>query len=257
MPTNLASSYEQDGLLRVSLVTLVIVLTLFVALKAWNAASEHRYIGSAPVRDTISLDGNGKVTSQPTLAQESFGVDTQGADVAQVQAQNTEKINAVIAAVKGLGVADQDIQTSQYTLSSTYDYTNGKQRLTGYDLSQELTVKVRDLTKTGTVLAKVTDLGVNRVDGVSFSVDDPTLLQEQAREKAIQDAQHKADELTRVMGVHLGRIVGFTEDNGLMPRPLPMMDMAAAPGVAGSVAPAIQSGSLDTTSHVSVTFEIK
>ena len=119
-------------------------------------------------------------------------------------------------------------------------------------------MKLRDLTKVGDVLDKVGQLGGNQVTGPDFTIDDPSSLNQEARLKALEDARKKADALSSVLGVHVGRVVTFTESVNTPPIPMPMMYRAMDATVAGEAAPApkIQTGSLDVTSHVSVTFEV-
>ncbi|HEU0050613.1 MAG TPA: SIMPL domain-containing protein, partial [Patescibacteria group bacterium] len=183
---------------------------------------------------------------------------TEGTDVKTAQTQNTDKVNAIIKAVKALGVSDADVQTSNYSINPKFDWNNGKQTLLGYSVTQTVTVKIRDLSKVGEILAKAGELGANQVNGVNFSIDDPSKIQQEARKKAIDDAREKADELASSLGLHVVRVVNFSEMGN---NPIPIMPYAksVALGMGGGAAPApdIQSGSLDVTSNVSITFEIQ
>ncbi len=242
--------------------TLIAVLTLglivFVGVKSWNAVAEHEAIGREPLaRNTIVIAGEGKVTGQPTLAQVDVGVYSEAKDVPTAQNENTQKINAMLDGIKGLGIASGDIQTNNYNIYPKFDYTNGQQNLTGYTVTQNVTVKVRDLSKVGAVLSKAVDLGANQVNGVSFSIDDPTSLKKEARKKALEDAQAKAKELADALGVRVVRVVGFSESPMNQPGPIPFAADALGKGGGGGSVPQIQSGSLDVISDVSVTFEIQ
>ncbi len=242
------------------LVSVVLLSAAFLMVsRANNLALEHKYIGSVPnQRNTISIEGEGKVTAKPTLGQISAGLYTEGSEVPAVQAENSSKVNAMIAALKAEDIAEVDIQTSNYTISPKYDYKNNTQHVIGYMVSQNIEIKVRDLAKVGTILARVGQLGANQVNGVNFTIDDPSVLKQEARRKALADARSKANELAQALGVEIVRVVTFSESGGL-PNPMPFYRaeaMAAMP-FATPIAPDIQTGSLDVTSHVSVTYEIR
>lgn len=247
--------------LQVMLAALALSLVGYVGILSWNAYASHRTIGQPEnVRDTITLGGEGKVTSKPDVANVSIGVFTTGAEVPTVQKQNTEQMNKIVAAMKALGVKDEDIQTSNYNVYPEYDYRDGQQALRGYRVSQDVAIKVRDLGKIGDVLAKAGELGSNQIYGVNFNVDDKTDLEKQARDEAIADAKAKAEALAKQLGVRIGKVVSFSENGGSYPVPL-MYDAyatkEAASGIGGAPSPDIQSGSFDVTKNVSITFEIQ
>lgn len=240
---------------------LALALIVFIGVLTWNASAQHRLIGKPEnVRDTISVNGTAKMSVKPDIARMSIGLISNGKTVAETQKQNTEKMNAITAAVKGFGVKDDDIQTSNYNIYPQYDWTDGRQTLKGYQVSQQVSVKIRDLDKIGDILAKAGELGSNQVGGVSFEVDDTVALQKQAREKAIADAKEKAGVLAKSLGMQLGKVVSFSEDSGSYPVPVmynsytKVMDSAAG---AAAPSPDVQSGSLDVSKTVTITFEIK
>ena len=234
---------------------LLLALIFFVSIKTNQAYEQTKRIGRADVpQPTISINGEGKVTAVPDIARISVGLLTEGRDIAALQRQNTDKMNKLIDAMKALGVADKDIQTTNYSIYPKYDYTNGNSVLSGYTVNQNVTVKVRDLSKVGAIFAKVGEIGANQVSGPDFTIDNPTALRDQARLEAIADAQQKAETLARSLGVRLGRVVGFSESGG--GSPVPMYDFARGMGGAESAAPKIEAGELDISSDVSLLFEI-
>lgn len=248
---------KDNKFLQVAMGLLALVLIVFVGAKTRNALQEYHYIGTSG-RDTISIGGEGKVSAKPDLALANLGVTTDSPTVKDGQTQNTQKMNAIIAAIKAMGVEDKDIQTSNYSIYPKYDYSNGKTTLSGYTVSQQVTVKVRNLDSVGDVLAKAGDLGANQVNGVSFTIDDPTSLQADARMKALEDARKKADVLARALGLTIVKVVTFSESSGNVPPvPIPYMaDKAYGIGGGGIPSPTVESGSLDVTSDVTVTFEV-
>ena len=240
------------------LIAVSALLVVFLAALSYKTLLESHQVGFAPrVPNTFTINGEGKVSGQPTLAQVSLGLYSEGMDVPKVQEANATKVNAIIAAMKQLGISGDDLQTANYSIQPKYQYTDGNQIIVGYTVSQSVNVKVRDLTKVGAVVSKAGELGANQVNGVTFTIDEPSDLEQQARAEAIDDARKKADELARAMGVTIVRIVTFSETSGT-PTPPPMYAFRDAAGAAPApVAPDIQPGSLDVTSNVSVTFEIR
>jgi uncharacterized protein YggE len=203
--------------------------------------------------------------------------------VSLAQSQATDKINSALKAVRDGGVADKDIQTTSYNISPHYDYQNaicpmvatppnavgtvssptycppGKQTLTGYDVSQTITVKIRNLDKAGDLFASIGSLKVDNINGLTFSVDNPDTIQGQARTLAIANAKAKADTLANQLGVQLLRVVSFSEDaGGSYPRPV----MYAMTGAVSSsdkamIAPEVPAGQQKVSDTVSITYEIQ
>lgn len=248
---------SKDKALNGILVAVGTVLVLYLAILSIKALAEYGRVGLEPrPRDTFTIQGEGKISAQPTLAEVDLGLYSEGPDVAPVQQANTAKVNAIIAALKQMGIADADMQTSNYSISPKFEYADGVQNVVGYTVSQNLKIKVRNLSNIGAVLARAGELGANQVNGVRFTIDDPTDVQQQARTKAIADAKMKAEELARAMGVRIVKIVTFSESSdGMTPPPIFYRGLEAA--AADAAIPDIQSGELDVQSRVSVTFEIR
>lgn len=237
---------------------LLVYLIIYVGSLTRNNIKKFYYVGKMDrPQNTISVSGEGKVTAEPNIASVEVGLVTDKKDVAAAQKENTEKMNVLIAGIKALGIADADLQTSQYQIYPKYDYTNGKTTLSGYTVSQSVTVKIRDLSKISAVLAKTGESGANQVSGLQFTIDDPASLQDQARDKALTQAEEKARKLAQSLGVSLVRVVSFNE---YAPQggPVPMY----ARGVEGmgggdAAAPSIQPGSNDVKVQVNVVYEIE
>lgn len=235
---------------------LALVAAIYLILLSRNVVKQYQYIGrSEAQRDTIAISAQGKVTALPDIASISAGVQTEKRTVAEAQKENTSKMNAIIAKLKEFGVASEDIKTVNYTIYPQYDYVNGKQTERGYQVSQNVDVKIRDLSKIGDILASVGDLGANQVGGVSFTIDDPESLRQQARIQGLEAAKAKAQALAEAAGVKLGKVVGFSESSGYVPGPI-YYDKAMGLGGGGGAAPSIESGSQDVTVDVTVLYEI-
>jgi hypothetical protein len=235
---------------------LALALIVYVGAQTRNALQQYAYIGKSG-RDTITINGEGKVSAKPDIATVSLGVQTDGATVKDTQTQNTTKMNAIIAAIKALKVEDKDIQTSNYNIYPRYDYSNGRQNIIGYSVSQNVEVKVRNLDGVGDVLAKAGELGANQVGGVQFTIDDPKALQADARLKALADARKKADDVSAQLGLTVVKVVTFSESSGNVSPPIMYDAMKSLAGAVPAPSPTIEAGSLDVTSDVSVTFEVK
>lgn len=249
---------QNSKLLIAILGVVALALVVFLGVKTRNAWNEYYYIGKSG-RDTITLDGQGKVTAKPDVAKVQLGVVTEGATVRDIQQKNTDKMNAIIAALKEMGIKAEDIQTQNYDLSPKYDWNSGTQRLVGYTINQNVSVKVRDLDKAGDVVAKGGELGSNQIGGVQFVIDDPNALEAQAREEAIGDAQQKAEMLAKKLGLDVVRVVSFSEsqDGVYPPQPYLMMKAENAARDMAAAAPSIEPGSQEVISNVSVTFEVR
>lgn len=258
-PSVLHRSFTHKLVTTFSAILLVYVI-VWIGSEIRNNMREFTRIGraEAPI-SAITVEGMGKVTAAPTTGTITVGLTTQGADVAKAQAENTEKMNKIVAAVKELGVADADIQTTNYSINPQYSYREGAApRITGYTVDQTATVKVRDLTKANAILAKAGELGANRVSGPDFSIEDREALKAQARAKAITQAREKMAVLARDLGVKPVRILSFSESEGGTPPPI-FYGRDVALGIGGEEAPLpkIEAGSLDVSVNVSITFEIE
>ena len=215
-------------------------------------------VTSQPYARTISVSGEGKISAKPDIANVSLAVVAKGSTVKQVTNDGNVKMNQVLAAVKNLGVDAKDITTSQYNLYPDYNYlTNGGNKIIGYNLTQEITVKVRDLTKVDEILDGGTKAGANQVGSLTFDIDDTGAVKKQAREKAFAAAREKAQEMAAAAGVKLGRVVTFSEDAAPVAYPMMNFAMEAKSSDAAGGAPSVEPGSKELSISVSVTYEIE
>lgn len=214
-----------------ALIVKAVAIALF-ALTLWGLASfvkvvkEFRFVGSGTTAtNTITVSGEGEVFAVPDLATFTVSVEEKADEVSDAQKVATEKSNAILAALRAAGIEDKDIKTTSYNVYPNYQWIQapcssrgycppGEQKLDGYTVSQSIEVKVRQTDKAGEVLASVGSLGASNVSGLSFTIDDEDQLQADAREKAIDDAREKAEELASQLGVSIVRIVGFNENGG-------------------------------------------
>ena len=193
----------------------------------------------------------------PDIASLSFGVTT-GRRVSAKDAMTvlSRQMNAVFDAVKKEGIEQKDFTTEQFSLSPVYDWSNNRQTIIGYEASQSLRVKVRDLDKVPDVLSAATNAGANQAGSVNFTIDDPEKAQAEAREEAIENAKEKAQVLARQLGLHLGRITSFNENGGGYNPPMPMYSRAENMAADGAQALPMPSGEQDVNVTVSITYEL-
>lgn len=223
-----------------------------------NAIRTGKFIGkSSDVRNTITIEGQGKVRGIPDIATVNLGFTVEKKEVREAQKENSITMNKIIVALRSLGISSDDMQTTDYSIYPQYDYVkDGGQKLRGYAVTQNVTVKIRDLAKVSDVLDQAGILGLNQVGGIQFTMDEPEALRQQARVKAMQNAQKKAGELAHIAGVRLGRVVSFSENVG-GGYPMPMYATAFKGEGAGGGSPDIQAGSQDVVVNATVTYEIE
>lgn len=206
---------------------------------------------------TISVNGEGRVSLAPDVVMMSLGVDERNADLNAAQTAADEKMDAIIAALRANGVAENDIQTGNYSIFAERDYEREGQPVTGYVVSHTVTAKVRDLDNAGTVIAAVIDAGANNVGGIWFGLDDPAAAIQQARELAVADAEAKATELARLANATLGPIQVINEGYAPSSPAVPYDGGDAAfDEAARSSAPTINPGQTEVVLTVYVTYAI-
>ncbi len=204
---------------------------------------------------TITLNGRGSVDHAPDIAMISVGVQVEAETASLAMSQQTTKMNGVFAAVKAAGIADRDMQTSTLSLNPVYDYpANQRPRLTGYNASNQIAIKVRDLKNLGRTLDAVVKGGGNTINGVSFSIDKPESFQNEARVAAIKDAAAKAELYASAVGYKVKRIVTVSEQE-YYPQPVPMMARMQLQDQAAESTP-VAAGEVSLTQNVNVTFEL-
>lgn len=226
----------------------------FATNMLWRAEPSHA-TGEMKMMRTISVSGEGQVYGRPDQAQISTGVVTQGPNAKDALARNTARMTEVIATLKKMGVDAKDIQTSDFSISPIYLPQQPGQnmpRIGGYQVSNNVSVMVKDLAKLGDILDQVVQMGSNNVGGVMFSIADPKPLQMKAREAAVADARARAEVYAKAAGVSVGKVLSISETSAA--RPMPMMAMARE-AAADSAVP-VEAGQQQVGLNVSVVFEI-
>lgn len=276
--------FGEEGAKRISRWTASVLffLSLFLVVKVIGGLKGLPSIGKEVYpQATIMVSGNGEAFAKPDIATFSFSVTETSSTVKAAQDKATKKIDAALAVVREAGVEDKDIQTSGYNVYPKYEYSTaicpqplrsdisydlttssvsycplGKQTLTGYEVDQTITVKVRDITKAGDLITKIGAVAVSNISGMQFSVDNRDELVAKARAEAITKAKDKAKELAKQLGVRLGDVVSFNE-NGNYPVYYSTMGKGGADSAAAPRAVELPAGETKITSDVTITYEIK
>ncbi|MFA5386630.1 MAG: SIMPL domain-containing protein [Candidatus Paceibacterota bacterium] len=247
--------------LMIAILALLIVGVCFGITVIVNVlTSSHRVGQDISKVPTITVSGTGEVYTKADMGLVVLSVVTESKTVSQAMTENASKMNNVISFVKQQGVEEKDLKTTNFSINPVYAYNNdtGKRTLTGYQINQSLQVKVRDLSKIGTIIEGATNLGANEVGSLQFVIDDDDAVKAQAREEAIKDAKSKAEILAKQLGVKLVRVTGFNE-SGIYPTQYyyGAEKLSSSIGMGGGIAPDIQTGENKTSITVSVTYEIK
>jgi uncharacterized protein YggE len=205
----------------------------------------------------VSVSGHGEVSVAPDTASISMGVDVTKPTLAEAQTQATAQMTAVIATLKAAGIASEDIQTTSFNVNILYDTSRhaDPNLITGFEITNQLDVTVRDTAKLGRLLDDAVKAGANSISGISFYVDDQTAAASDARRLAVEDARTKAEELATAAGLTLGPVITITEGTQA-----PVIPMFEAPDVAMAKAGApvpVESGSTTVAVDVSIAFELR
>ncbi|MFD1747052.1 SIMPL domain-containing protein [Rhizobium helianthi] len=183
---------------------------------------------------SIDVSGEGIATVAPDMAVVSLSVTRVADTAAEALTQNNEAMRGVLDALKADGVAERDVQTGEFSIFPRYSDPQTSQKdgnpqpqIDGYQVTNSITVRVRDLTKLGGLIDKSVKLGVNQGGQITFTNHDPKAALQDARRKAVADAMEKAKTLAEAAGVALGPVLTI-EENNLRPQPVPMMRMAMA-----------------------------
>ncbi|HZP76916.1 MAG TPA: SIMPL domain-containing protein [Pseudolabrys sp.] len=183
--------------------------------------------------DVITVTGQAETSATPDVASLHAGVTSQGKSAQEASDTNNREMAAVLAALKDAGIAEKDVQTARISLQPLYDTSassanrGGKQRVIGFQASNQVTVMIRDIAKLATVIDRAIGAGANEINGIQFIVSNPSKALDEARGAAIADAKRKAELYAQAAGVRLGHPVMITED-GASPPPVFMGKAMAA-----------------------------
>ncbi len=227
-------------------------LLLVVALGA-AACAPMGHGGHRPRVSTVTVAGAGTVSAAPDMAEITTGVVTQAPTAAQALAANSQVMERLLPALGALGVAARDIQTSNVSVSPLRRPGREGQppEITGYEVTNQVRVKVRDLSRLGRVLDQQVGQGANLVQGIQFGRQEPGPLRDEARKRAMADARRKAELYAAAAALKVGRVLAVQEAGAATPRP------ELAPRMAMSAAVPVAPGEQEIQASVTVTFTLE
>ena len=236
-----------------------LLLALSLALGTTTAMTAHAQtlasIGATSDGTLLNVSAQAEARRVPDIATISAGVVTQAADGNTAMRQNAEQMAKVMAAIKAAGIADKDIQTSGISLNPQYRYAeNEAPSITGYQATNTVSLKVRDITKLGKVLDSLASQGANQINGPTFQIDQPEPVYDEARLAALKKARDRAETYAKALGLSVRRIVSISEGGGGF-RPVPMMAMAAPRGKM-EMDTAVSPGETEVSVSLDVVFEL-
>jgi len=241
----------------------IIILIIIVIFVGKMICGDRYYDRNNIQKDTIVVSGKGELAVKPDIATVSFSVMEENMDVSKASDAVNTKIAKIVESLKSNGVDEKDIKTTGYNIYPRYDYTsvqtypyNGKQVLAGYDVTQSISIKIRDLTKAGKIVSDLGTLGVTDMSGLNFTEDKYDDLVLQARDQAIADARVQATKLAKALGVRLVKIVSYSEGGNYPVYYSKAVSMDSAGSVRSSEA-VLPTGENKITSNISITYEIK
>ena len=213
---------------------LLLALSLALGATTMTAHAQNAAGYAVPTDGTLlSVSADAEAKRVPDVATISAGVVTQAVDGNSAMRQNAEQMDQVMDAIKAAGIADKDIQTSGVSLNPQYRYAdNEAPKITGYQASNTVNLKVRDIAKLGKVLDALAASGSNQINGPTFEIDQPEPVYDEARLAALKKAQARADSYAKALGLRVRRIVSISEGGGGNVRPMPMMRAMAMDSMA-------------------------
>lgn len=203
----------------------------------------------------LTVTAEGSVARAPDLVEMAGGVMTSAPTAAAAMADNARKMTAVMAAVRKAGVAERDIQTRGLSLQPQYRYEDNRQPvLTGYQATNTLALRLRDVGNVGRLLDTLVTAGANQIEGPNFRLDKPEAALDEARLAAVKTARARAELYAKAAGLSVKRIVAISEGAEMAPPvPMPMVKMAMADARESTpVAP----GEVGLTVNVTMRFEL-
>ncbi len=248
------------GILSLFLISIIVYFAVLTQQKIKQGKHIDRW--------NLTVTETGEVYAKPDLAIVELSVIAEKPNATDALTASADRMNAVIGFVKEKGVDEKDIKTTRFNISPRYEYYDeygqrifyyeptGKRILVGYEVTQTLQVKIREMAKIGEILQGATEAGVNDIGNLYFTIDKQDEFKKQAREEAIKKAKEKAKELASQAGVKLVRIANISE-YGFTPYPYYDYGLTKEAVGLGGGAPAIETGENKITVTVTIIYEVE
>ncbi len=247
-------------------IVLGILMSVYFAVKIISDLKSYDTIGSSNI-NSMSFSGHGEVKAVPDIANISFTLKQESKTVKEAQGIVTGIETKVLKFLSDSKIDTKDIKTTNSSFYPKYDYSNycanayphpcdpSKPKITGYEVSEAINVKIRNTGDVGKIIDELGKLGVSELSGPNFVIDKEDALKAEARKNAIDDAKEKAEKLAKDLGIRLGKITSFNE-NGNYPMPM-MYAEGAMSKSADTRTPSIPKGENTISSDVTITYEIR
>ena len=253
------SAWHGSKLLGGLVCLVALLLSVFLGFKTYQTWRTTQEVGRAqPYEHSINVEGTAKIRVAPNIASFTFGLDNRAPNLTDAQKKNTDGMNVLIEKFKALGIAAEDLQTTNYNAYQEMNWDQNKQlNVPGnWIVSQQLMVTIRDIAKAATVVATAGQGGSTNIYGPNFATSDEVInsMKDKARADALADAQKRAGEIAKSLGVHLNRAIGYGEwfDGNPMP-----YYAEGKGGMGGGGGPSVQPGMQEQTLHVNVTYSLE
>jgi uncharacterized protein YggE len=205
------------------------------------------------------VSGEGKVSVAPDIAKVTLGIENSGPSLKTVQDAVNTKSKALTDAIKKLGIGESDIKTTSYNVYPQYDWSAPTQKITGYQVSTDYEITIKDFNKVNDVIAAGTAAGANVVGNVSFDLNDATKTEKmnEARTLAVKDAKAKAEGLAKAAGISLGKIINVSENQNGNIRPMALPVSGGGGTDKSTTQPNIQPGTTEIDITISLSYEVR
>jgi hypothetical protein len=239
------------------LVTAVFAAVIIMsALWIQNGLAETNQQQTTPGSDenihTVMVTGNGRVSASPDAAVVQLGVQTEAETAEEALNENNQRVQSLLDAISATGVARDDIQTQSIRLFPRYEFhEDGTRTLTGYEASNLIRIRVRELESLGITLDEAVQAGSYTIENIQFEITDPTSLMEQARQLAMENARSKAEQLAALADSDLGAVIRIVESSGA-PSPTVQREFSLAAEEASAVP--VEPGTQEISVNVQVTW---
>lgn len=251
--------WGDQPLFTVLLALLLLAGVVLLSAEACKTFQESSRVGyGEQMAPSISVSAEGTAFVKNDIATVDIGVTSDAVLATDAQMHTTDAMNALTTAIKDLGIAAEDLQTSSYSVYPQYDYDDSPATIVGYEAMQTLTVKIRDEELVNAVLGKAGDLGATNISSLRFEADDDTEATNEARQEAIQKARAQAEATAQAMGATLGEIVSYSENmNGSDYSYYRSYAESADAGGVVSISPDVHMGQSDVELTVYITYGIR
>ncbi len=250
-------TWEDNKVFTVLLAIFLVYGTVWLGVQIKKSMRETVRVGfSDNAAPTITVTATGKASVVPDIATTDISVTKTADTAAEAQSAASKTMTTVLTAIKALGVAEADLQTSSFNTSEVYDYDQSPAVVTGYQSSQTLTIKIRKTDNIAAVLDAGPKNGATSVSSIRYSVDDDAVVLASARGEAIAKAEAQAKAIASSLHERLGAVVNYSESSG---GNYPMMYgiMADSAKSVESIAPSIEVGEQETQMTVYITYSLK